>query len=71
MSIESSWRLNFELISFEVFRNHLVALGGEKGQTFILSLEQSFIYQSKPLDGAFETTWWRYVAKKVKILFWS
>ena len=38
---------------FEVeilIKRHLVALGGEKGQNFILTLEQSFIYQSKALD---------------------
>jgi len=51
-----------------LLKRHLVALGGEKGQNFILALEHSFIYQSKALDEwnstklileCFGTTWWR------------
>ena len=31
-------------------KHHLVALGGEKGQNFILTIEHIFIYHSKALD---------------------
>ena len=61
-----------------MLNGHLVALGGGKGQNFILSVEHCFIYQSKALNEknslkliskCFDTTWWRKVEKRSKFYF--